>query len=465
MDSGFKPFAQQQPFLNLTSSIRRSKQMLTFLRQKKSPRFILVTASLTSAAVLSAIIGIITGQMGKYEFAAFSSKVALGLAVLVMVYVLPRLFHSVQWRSNYAMHVPNAGLIFGAVILLVTVLALTSGNNLLYVVLAVLLATMIVSIGSARLNLRRLKPSVRYPSHIFAGESVPFEITLKSEKRLLPSFSLSVDLVEERSSLTAEKTILQQAVALSFFPVIPARSFAKSTIERRFDRRGIYPITGFLINTGFPFGFVEQRRFIEWPNEIIVYPQPEPIDNFAPLLPLVAGQIESRVKGTGSDLHGIRPYQSSDHHRHIDWKATAKTRQLMIREFTREDDWRISVIFDSQTDPELIADTEFREQFERAIVFAASLLSHFSNLGGEIRLVTLDGDTGFGTGQSHLFETLRHLAQLAPTKTEAAELTTEQSGTRSFQVLITQNRNTATVSDHAATHVIRFDEVSQQINS
>ena len=439
--------------------------MLTFFRQKKSPRFILVTASLTGAAVLSAIIGIVAGQMGKYEFAAFSSKVALGLAVLVMVYVLPRLFHSVQWRSTYAMHVPNAGLIFGAVILLVTVLALTSGNNLLYVVLAVLLATMIVSIISARLNLRRLKPSVRYPGHIFAGESVPFEITLKSEKRLLPSFSLSVDLVEERQSLTPEKGIQQQAVALSFFPVVPARSFARSTIERRFDRRGIYPVTGFLINTGFPFGFVEQRRFIEWPNEVIVYPQPEPIENFAPLLPLVAGQIESRVKGAGSDLHGIRPYLSSDHHHHIDWKATAKTRQLMIREFTREDDWRITIIFDTQTDTELVADTGFAEQFERAIVFAASVLSHFMNLGGEIRLVTLDGDTGFGAGQSHLYETLRQLAQLAPAQTEATELLADEPGTRSFQILITQNRNVPAVSNHTTTQVIRFDELSLQKNS
>ncbi|MBS1791190.1 MAG: DUF58 domain-containing protein [Acidobacteria bacterium] len=440
--------------------------MLTFLRPKKSPRFIFATALLTGAAVLTAIIGVIAGQAGNYDFAAFSSRIALALAVLVMIYVLPRLFQSVQWRSNYALHVPNAGLIFGAVILMVTVLALTSGNNLLYVVLAVLLATMIVSIVSARINLHKLKPSVRYPSHIFAGESVRFEITLKSEKRIFPSFSLSVDMVEEQQALTREsKTAQPKAFALSYFPLLPARSFAQSSIERRFDRRGVYPITGFLINTGFPFGFVEQRRFLEWANEIIVYPQPEPIEDFAHLLPMVTGQIESRAKGFGSDLHAIRPYLASDHHHHIDWKATAKTRQLMVREFTREDDWRITVLFDPHTDSQIAGQSGFSETFERAIVFAASLLSHFMSLGGEIRLVTPESDTGFGIGQSHLFVALRRLAELTPVGSEEMELMKEESKTRSFRILITSDPTAAASPTSATTQVVCFDELGQQKDS
>ncbi|MGH9802515.1 MAG: DUF58 domain-containing protein, partial [Blastocatellia bacterium] len=443
------------------------KIVLSFLRQKKSFRFVLVTAWLTGAAVLSAAIGGVASQMGKYEFAAISSRLALGLAVIVVIYVLPQLFRTVQWRSNYAMQVPNAGLIFGAMILMVTVLALTSGNNLLYVVLAVLLATMIVSIASARMNLWRLKPSVRFPDHIFAGESVPFEITLKSERRLMPSFSLSIDLVEERELANAEpKSVQQQAVALGYFPVVPARSYARSTIERSFDRRGVFPVTGFLINTGFPFGFVEQRRFIQCRSEIIVYPQAQPIEDFADLLPLLTGRIESRAKGMGSDLYAIRPYLASDHHRHIDWKATAKTGQMMVREFTREDDWRVTVIFDSQVDAELATETGFAEKFECAVTFAASLLSHFINLNGEVRLVTNDYDTDFGVGQSHLFRMLRQLAQLAPIAAQEEEFFASDEQTHGFQILITSNRE-ASISSNVytqaqAVQVISFEELRQE---
>ena len=345
--------------------------MLAFLRQKKSRRFVVITASLTGAAMISALVGGLASQTGRYELAANSSRMALVLALLALAYSLPKLARSLNWRSGYAMHVPNAGLMFGATILMVTVLALTSGNNLLYLVLAALLATMIVSLVSTRLNIRRLKPSVRYPDHIFAGEPVTFEVTLLNQKRLMPSVSLSVDLVEEHQ--TPNDAIEQRAAALAYFPLVPARSHARSRIERSFDRRGVYPVAGFIINTGFPFGFVEQRRLIEWRGEIVVYPQPQPIEEFGGLLPMVAGRIESRPKGSGSDLYAIRPYLASDHHHHIDWKATAKTDQLMVREFTREDDWRVTIIRGFQKGHSGVGESGYRVQIRAPEPFGGRL--------------------------------------------------------------------------------------------
>lgn len=433
--------------------------MLAFLRHKKSRRFVVISASLTGAAMISALVGGLAGQAGRYDLAAVSSRVALGLALMVVLYGLPQLVRSVHWRSNYAMHVPNAGLFFGAVILMVTVLALSSGNNLLYLVLAALLATMIVSVLSTRLNLRRLKPSVLYPDHIFAGEPVTFELTLLNQKRLMPSFSLSVDLVEEHWVQKGEsKSVEQRAVALSYLPLVPARAHARSRIERTFDRRGVYPITGFVINTGFPFGFVEQRRLIEWHSEIVVYPQPQPVHEFAHLLPLVTGRIESRAKGNGSDLYAIRPYLASDHHHHIDWKATAKTDQLMVREFTREDDWRVTILFDSQPPDPVVAEPEFTEQFERAVTFAAGLLTYFIDLGAEVRLVMADADTGFGSGQTHRLRMLRHLAQAVPGELELANDSRRNSG---FEILITPNGSGSTaISNRLLTRVISFEELA-----
>lgn len=432
--------------------------MLAFLRQKKTRRFVFISALLTGAAMISALVGGLASQAGRYELAEISSKIALGLALLVVVYALPQLARSVQWRSNYAMHVPNAGLFFGAVILMVTVLALSSGNNLLYLVLAALLATMIVSVASTRLNLRRLKPSIRYPDHIFAGEPVVFELTLLNQKRWMPSFSLSVDLVEEHQvQKGATKSVEQRAVALAYFPLAPARAHARSRIERTFERRGVYPIAGFIINTGFPFGFVEQRHLIEWRSEIVVYPQSQSIEEFASLLPLVTGRIESRAKGSGSDLYAIRPYLASDHHHHINWKATAKTDQLMVREFTREDDWRVTILLDSQNRDLSGAESGFAELFERAVAFSASLLTHFIDLGAEVRLVLADADTGFGTGQAHRLGMLRHLAQVVPGE---RELTNDPRPNSGFEILITPKSNVSmAMSNRLLTRVISFEEL------
>ncbi|MDX2041019.1 MAG: DUF58 domain-containing protein [Acidobacteriota bacterium] len=433
--------------------------MLVFLRQKKARRFMVVTALLTGAATLAALIGGLASQSGRYELAANSSRLALVLALVVLGYALPKVARSLNWQSHYAMHVPNAGLVFGAAVLMVTVLALSSGNNLLYLVLAALLATAIVSVISTRLNIRRLKPSVRYPDHIFAGEPVTFEVTLLNQKHLMPSFSISVDLVEEHQAANDESnSIEQRAVALAYFPLVPIRSHARSRIERVFARRGVYPVAGFIINTGFPFGFVEQRRLIEWRSEIVVYPQPKPLDELAELLPMVVGRIENRSKGSGSDLYAIRQYLASDHHHHIDWKATAKTDQMMVREFTREDDWRVTIRFDSRKGNAAVAAPEFAEQFERAVTFAASLLTHFIELGAEVRLVMAEVDTGFGLGQSHQLEMLRHLAQIVPGEKEPVWDDHQSSG---VEILLTAKSNGLTASSNQlSTHVIHFEELA-----
>src|SRR5262249_44429527 len=119
---------------------------------------------------------------------------------------------------------------------------------------------------------------------------------------------------------------------LVYLPIIPARASASARIERSFPRRGVYPISGFVVHSRFPFGFIEQRRRLEANGEIVVYPAPLPLDEFAHALPPLLGRVESRAKGSGSDLYAIRQYISSDHRRQIDWKATAKTSQVMVRE-------------------------------------------------------------------------------------------------------------------------------------
>lgn len=449
--------------------------MFTFLRHKKPIRFVLISALLTGAAMGAGLIAAVASQIGAYDLAAFSSKAALGLAIIIVLYVVPQLARSVQWRSDYAIQVPNAGLTFSAVILMVTILSLSSGNNLLYLVLAALLATMIVSTIAARLNLSRLKPQVRYPEHIFAGELASFEVTLANNKRFLPAFSIAVDLVEERPKPPAKseskpahkaaqdesKVTEQKAFALSYFPIVPSRAQARMRIERSFADRGIYPVTGFVISTGFPFGFIEQRRFVEWRGEIVVYPQPQPLANFGQLPPFLQGRVESRAKGSGSDLYAIRQYLSSDHHHHIDWKATAKTSRLMVREFTRDDDWRVTIIIDSEMDAQAVIDPAFQQKFERAITYAASLASYFIEMGAEVRLVTAGDDSGFGVSQAHHFEMLRNLAQLSLTPAGEKEAgSNDEEWASGLEIIITSNERKSSLSHSPSAHVIKFEELS-----
>src|SRR6185436_11499399 len=96
------------------------------------------------------------------------------------------------------------------------------------------------------------------------------------------------------------------------------------------------------------------------------------------LLPMYAGRMPSLRRGAGHDLFSLRDYQPQDDLRHIDWKATARSRRLT-------------------------------ERFERGVVQAASLIKHFIDERAEVRLVLGDEAGPFGSGTDHLYRCLRRL--------------------------------------------------------
>src|SRR5262245_42292339 len=94
----------------------------------------------------------------------------------------------------------------------------------------------------------------------------------------------------------------------------------------------------------------------------------------------------------------------------------------MVREFTRDDDWRVTIVFDAMVENEFASSPEFAEKFERGVTLAASLISHFIRAGVETRLVTVPApdsttgvsDSGFGVGNAHSYKMYYQLARIAP---------------------------------------------------
>jgi uncharacterized protein (DUF58 family) len=184
---------------------------------------------------------------------------------------------------------------------------------------------------------------------------------------------------------------------------------------------------------------------IEATGEILVYPKPQPISDFYHALPMLAGQIESHARGSGDDLYAIRRYHPSDHMRNIDWKATAKTLQLMVREHMREDEWRLTIVFDTELpaslkkvsisaekgtvekDAESDGATEalaaFGEKFERGVLLAASLANHFILERADVELITTGErqNVQSGSGHEHLYKILNRLATLQPDQREPVD--------------------------------------------
>src|SRR3989454_4651406 len=320
-----------------------------------------ITVFFLGLAFVIALLSSAAADQKSTHLAAIAAGISLILALIGALYIIPRLARNVRLevlrfaiRTSFTVE----GLLFVVFLVIIGFAAWNNGNNLLYLVLSAMIAFLIAANLIARVSLADVSIQLRFPDHIFAGDPANISVTLLNHKRFMPSYSLVVEaLSEEEASATVrsgdpendgEITGHGSALGkLAYFVLAPARSSAKQRIEHTFPRRGRYPITGFRIATKFPAGFFKKWRRIDAAGEILVYPKPQPLDDFYHALPMLAGQIQSHARGSGDDLYAIRRYHPADHMRYIDWKATAKSSTMMVREHMREDEWRLTIVFDT----------------------------------------------------------------------------------------------------------------------
>jgi uncharacterized protein (DUF58 family) len=378
---------------------------------------------LVAAGLAAALITILARQTENYALAAVAAIMSLVSAALMLIFIVPPLARSARIevkRLDFPVEVTSGGGIFLIILAVVGFAAWNTGNNLLFMIFSLLCSTLFVGGVAARASLRDLIVSARFPDHIFAGEAAPVIVTLRNAKRLLPSFSILVEARGPRDSAgEARRKLRRQRFVkrpLAYFTYVPHRAAAEQRVEQLFTSRGHVLINGFELSTRFPFGFFRFRRRLRARNvDIVVYPKPEPIGDELHLLPTYAGRMASARRGVGQDLFSLRDYQPQDDLRHIDWKATARSRNLTVREFTAEDERRITIVLDTR-DLSDSGEENFLLRFEAGIIQAASLLKHFVDERAEVRLMLGDDLGRYGGGLKHLYACLRRLALVSPQK-------------------------------------------------
>ena len=407
----------------MSEDLERSNIFARLFPQASSIARIILGTLLVLAGLAAAVITVIARQQNETAVAGTAAIMSLVIAVLLTIFIVPPLARSARVEIanlDFPFEPTSGGGVFIVIILVVGFAAWNTGNNLLFLVFSLLCSTLFVGWMAARASLRDLTVSARFPDHIFAGESAPVIVTLRNTKRLLPSFSI---IVEARGPNSENQTRKRRSLKkyanrlLAYFSYVPHRAAAEQRVEQLFPNRGHVLIDGFELSTRFPFGFFRRRRRLRARNvDIIVYPKPEMISDELHLLPMYTGRLASSRRGAGHDLFSMRDYQPRDDLRHIDWKATARSRKLTVREFTSEDERRITIVLDThlanEKDEEL--EQDLRERFEGGVVQTASLVKHFIDERAEVRLV-LGNDVGpFGSGREHLYRCLRRLALVLP---------------------------------------------------
>lgn len=292
--------------------------------------------------------------------------------------------------------VTRLGLLFTLTCVLVSLAAFVSANNLLFLILALLLATWLVSGFIGRLSLAGLELDFLLPEHLCAGRKLMGRVVIGNTKRWMPSFSIHV--------AGSSDSGLSQPL---YFPVIPGRARIEAPVELFFARRGAYRQNSFRFSTRFPFGFAERRIQVRLLRDIIVYPSIDPQLGFEDLLISLQGEIASFYRGQGNDFYRIRPYEALESAHHVDWKATAHTGDLQVREFSREREQAVAFFLDLDTPAAQAA------WFESAVDRCAFLSWNLSQRGSRIRFCTQEVDWQLPE-EADVYTILRYLATVSP---------------------------------------------------
>lgn len=364
-------------------------------------------------AFSAALFSTVARESGNVWTTVILASAALLLATVVGLTTVPYLARRVvaaRVRDAMDYEVTRAGLVYIGITVVIGIAAINTGNNLLYIVVAALLSAILVSGVASALVLRHLQLDVHLPEHVFARQPLRARVLLQNVSGWLPSFSIRLVPSKRKSSKqwrwepytlglprnrapenqwvrlpdrrlrrvleNPEKPILQQTV---YFPFVAAGQELRADLEMNFPARGCYREKDFGLATRFPFAFLMKTRRVALAREVVVYPEVQPSQEFLDVLPMVTGEFAAFVRGRGNDLYRIREYLPEDSARHVDWKATARTGALKVREFSREDERKLRIVFDNPLpgvlDPAL---------YERAIQLAASLAWHFHHEDVEI---------------------------------------------------------------------------------
>ncbi|MFN6963638.1 MAG: DUF58 domain-containing protein [Pyrinomonadaceae bacterium] len=388
-------------------------------------------------------------RSGDARLAGISAAVSLLFVVVIIIFVVPPLARNAR-RETSQMNLPFEFTAGGAIVLgliaIVGFSAWNTGNNLLFLVLSFLTAAMIVGFVAGSISLKKLDVRMRFPETIFAGQETPIMVSIQNRKRLFGSYSVVAEVRgrERERSIAADdlEQLLPHKMAawlskpplvrrtLGHFVFVPRRETVEQRTVHVFERRGRFTIKDFELSTKFPFGFFRHRRRLPArETELIVFPEPAPLGVDLEVGPLDAGALAVNRRGLGHDLLALRDYQPNDDLRRVDWKATARSRRLTVREYTAEDDRRVTIIFDLRMPSAAALGISLRDKleaeqkgsllpvsarFEHGVGVAAAVLTHFTEQQAEIEFI-VGGERGEpGIGPRHLYDCLRRLAAVEP---------------------------------------------------
>ncbi len=283
------------------------------------------------------------------------------------------------------------------------------GINLLYMMWALLGATLVLAYLLPRHALRGLKASRSVQSVAFEGDVVDLRIRLNNKGWTSRHMVEVVDALPFAAPEARE--------ALSFVGDLPGRSQRSFDLKVECWKRGRFRVGPLRVQSAYPLGiFTVNRNMPNEETEILVYPKVFEVAN----LPILSAShlrhsgVEALSKVGGGDVFfGTREYRRGDSLKHIHWPSTARHGRLITKEFETRGSTEMTIILDLHRGANVGKEKE--STFEYAIKIAASIAKYALARGHRIQLIAYGQKISHipsASGLSHFAEILEALAEL-----------------------------------------------------
>jgi uncharacterized protein (DUF58 family) len=211
--------------------------------------------------------------------------------------------------------------LFGPVLGCMWLAAVNYENNLVYAVLYLVAALSFVSVFHTWRNMASVEVEHVRVKPAFAGEEIEVEIHLRN-RGTRPSYNLSFERLDRgkrkpvRSRRGANLDPGDARIVSAFLP--PAA-------------RGRYLLEKIVVRSAYPLGLFWAKLRAPARATYFVYPAPHGREE---LPEMKSTGTEGPPHGAGDDFSGVRAYSPGESLRHIDWKAYARGRPLVVKQFT-----------------------------------------------------------------------------------------------------------------------------------
>jgi uncharacterized protein (DUF58 family) len=302
---------------------------------------------------------------------------------------------------NRSLQITREGGGFIFLLFAVGIGAINTGNNLLYLVLAMCCSFIVVSGVLSEQTLKGISVQVSLPKTVYPEDSYPVHLKISNSKKTIPSYSLYVEFpLDPVRRYRIEQTAYT-------YQISPRSSVDKSLMFVGL-KRGPLHLNTVHLKTSFPFGFFVKTKALPLDVETLIFPV---VKNVALPSPTeYSEEGEGTIGLTGDDLYSIREYQPGDPMAAIHWKSSAKTGTLRVKEFSKGGLHSYTLflnIIDSKTNAIVGPDA-----LENRVTETASLAYHLIRRGDEVSLKTPEMQIPSSNTESHLEHILKYLARV-----------------------------------------------------